>query len=289
MGRRGRGRGGTDLACPPQPHGLSDLGATDADLGRAGPCPPHPLGRVPDLGHRLQRRPDHSHDVPDSHGGQLSVKVKKNNWWITKFHPPIPIISGCPDLDILQNFKFLIYIFCILSKLQTKAKHCNAGPCPEPVCDVLGSLSLSCFSLCYHTVAFARHQGKKNHFLLALSLKIKFMNLKLDRWRNILGYFLMEARMSSLHHHLQWRKFHNVCNFVTLQINYCQIKVSIFTSTINVESLCQQFNFQFQLYVRQAQNYIKGKKGNHWKTFSWIKLQLSTSDVESPILKCNYL
>ena len=44
---------------------------------------------------------------------------------------------------------------------------------------------------------------KKIHFLLALSLKINFRNLKLDRWRNILGYFLMEARMSSLHHHLQ--------------------------------------------------------------------------------------
>ena len=160
------------------------------------------------------------------------------------------------------------------------------------------SLSLSvmswvaslCLALAYVITLWLLPDIKvKKYIYFALSLKVKFRNLKSDRWRSISGYFLMEVRMSSLHHHLQWRKFHNVCNFVTLQINYCQIKVSIFTSTINVESLCQQFNFQFQLYVRQAQNYIKGKKGNHWKTFSWIKLQLSTSEVESPILKCNYL
>ena len=48
---------------------------------------------------------------------------------IAKFHL-IPIISGCPDLDIVQNFKFLLYkSISNQSKLKlTIAIHCRTFP-----------------------------------------------------------------------------------------------------------------------------------------------------------------
>ena len=74
------------------------------------------------------------------------------------------------------------------------------------------SLSLSvmswvaslCLALAYVITLWLLPDIKVNKFVdIKWTSRLKYRNRKLDRWRNILGYYLMEAGMSSLHHLLQ--------------------------------------------------------------------------------------
>ncbi len=71
------------------------------------------------------------------------------------------------------------------------------------------SLSLSvmswvaslCLALAYVITLWLLPDIEVNKFVdIKWTLRLKYRNRKLDRWRNILGYYLMEAGMSSLHH-----------------------------------------------------------------------------------------
>ena len=51
--------------------------------------------------------------------------------------------------------------------------HCIAGPVLEPIGDVLGGGSLLGTGLCYHTLAFARHKGKRYNALIVILESLK--------------------------------------------------------------------------------------------------------------------